>query len=459
LSQRRAAAIFFRNNNKMLSHIRSGLRLKLVVLTVAGVVTAFTLIGGFRVVAEKQRVTAEMKRSGHERVSMIAEAIANLLVGYDYSNMESLAERIVQQRDVQHVIVRNRDDKVMVSRNKPSLPDQASLSFEAPVTFNSETVGKVELQLSLARMEAEIAQTYRHVIVEQLFLGLFVGLIIYFGTSRVIVKPVARLSRHMKEMLNSRDATAATPLELDSRDELGDLSRVFNSLNQKVFEAQQRLREKIDLAGTALMKTNEQLQQRTQELESRTQDLEKALALVEKLAVTDSLTDLRNRRYFDDNLAAAFARSQRFGEPICLILLDVDHFKQINDTHGHAAGDTVLQTLAQAFRSRTRETDIVARLGGDEFAFLLYRASIEDGRVFADSLLALARDLNFGFHGQRVRVTLSIGLACNLNETHSIEALYGAADEALYEAKRRGRDRVVSHPFDSEETARVTEPS
>lgn len=433
----------------MLKYFTSGLRLKLVLLTVAGVVAAFTVLGGFRVIAEKQRITDEMKRSGQERVTMISEAVANLLVGYDYSNMESLAERMVQQQDVQHIIIRDRQNKVMVSRNRPSLPDQTTLSFEAPVLFNSEIVGRVDLQISLARMEAEIAKTYREIVIEQVLFGLFIGMLIFFGTSRVIVKPVSQLSQHMKELLNSRDATTVKALELNSQDELGDLSRIFNSLNQKVSEAQQRLREKIDLAGTALMKTNEQLQQRSQELENRTQDLEKALSLVEKLAVTDSLTDLRNRRYFDDNLAAAFARSQRFDEPICLILLDVDHFKLINDTYGHVAGDTVLQTLARAFKSRTRETDIVARLGGDEFAFLLYRTTLQEGELFSNNLLTLATEQHFRFHDQDTRVGLSIGVACNQDSIHSIEALYGAADEALYEAKRRGRNQAVSYPFAS----------
>ena len=431
----------------MLNYLKSGLRQKLVLLTVVGVAIAFTVIGGFRVFAEKQRISSEMKRSASEQVAMIAESVANLLVGYDYSNMESLAERMVQQQDVQHLIVRDKQNKVMVSRNRPSLPDQATLSFNAPVMFNSEVVGSVDLQISLARMEAEIAKTYREIVIEQILFGLFIGLLIFFGASHFIVKPISQLSQHMQEILNSRDATTLKAVELNSRDEIGDLSRIFNSLNQKVFEAQQRLREKIDLAGTALMKTNEQLQQRSHELETRTLDLEKALSLVEKLAVTDSLTDLRNRRYFDDNLAAAFARSQRFGEPICLILLDVDHFKQINDTYGHVAGDTVLNTLANAFRSRTRETDIIARLGGDEFAFLLYRTALAQGEVFGNTLLTMAAEQRFNFHGQDVQVGLSIGIACNQDSIHSIEALYGAADEALYEAKRRGRNRAVCYPF------------
>ena len=439
----------------MLNHLNSGLRLKLVLLVVVGIVFAFTVIGAFRVHSEKQRITEEMRRSGVERSAMVAEAVANLLIGYDYSNMESLADRIVQQQDVQHVIVRNRDGKVMVSRNKPSVPDQTTLSFESPVVFSSEKIGQVDLQISLARMEAEINQTYLDVVFEQVFFGLFLGLLIYFGASRVIVRPIARISDHMKDIIRSKEESLPEELDIRSNDEIGDLARIFNNLNQKIFQAQQRLREKIDLAGSALMKTNDQLQQRSQELENRTQDLEKALTLLEKLAVTDSLTDLRNRRYFDDNLAATFARAQRFNEPFCLILIDVDFFKQINDTYGHAAGDAVLQSLARAFKTRTRDTDTSARLGGDEFAFLLYRTHREEGILFGSAILAMLREMPFNFSDEEVIIGLSIGVACNRDDILSIEALYGAADEALYEAKRRGRNQVVAHPFDTQPHAKL----
>jgi len=172
--------------------------------------------------------------------------------------------------------------------------------------------------------------------------------------------------------------------------------------------------------------------------------------LVEKLAVTDSLTELRNRRYFDDHLAAAFARAQRFDEPLCLLLADVDHFKEINDTFGHAAGDAVLQALAAAFRARMRNTDVAARLGGDEFAFLLHHTTVAEARVLAEDLLALAKNVRVSFEGKPLVVSLSIGVACTEGLTHSVEALYGAADEALYEAKRRGRDQVVCYPFVSD---------
>ena len=432
----------------MAAFFHSGLRLKLVALVVIGIVTAFTVFGIFEVQAQKQRIADEMRRSGQERVSMIAEAVANLLIGYDYSNMESLTERIVQQQDVQHLIIRSRESKVMVSRNKPSLPDQTTLSFSAPVLFSGEEIGRVDLQLSLTRLDAEINRIYMDVLLHQLFFGFFLGLLIYFAASFVIVKPIARISEQMKQTLGSRFDSAPDELPVTSRDEIGDLTGIFNNLNRSVFEAQQRLREKIDLAGSALMKTNEQLHQRSQELEMRSLDLEKALDLVEKLAVTDSLTDLRNRRYFDDNLAASFARAQRFNEPLSLILIDIDYFKNINDTYGHAAGDTILQALSGLFKSRTREADISARLGGDEFAFLLYHANREEALVFAEKLLSKAHQLEFLFHDQLVTISLSIGVACNWDDIHSIEALYGSADEAMYEAKRRGRNQVVAYPFD-----------
>ena len=441
----------------MSSYFNSGLRLKLVTLVVIGIVSAFTVFGIFQVQIQKQRITDEMRRSGQERVEMISEAVANLLVGYDYSNMESLAERIVQQPDVQHLIIRNREAKVMVSRNKPSVPDQTTLSFAAPVLFSGEIIGRVDLQVSLARLEGEINRIYLDVILQQIFFGFFLGLLIYFAASRVIVKPISRISEHMKRILSSKFDTTPEELPLTSRDEIGDLTRMFNNLNRKVVEAQQRLREKIDLAGSALMKTNQQLQQRTLELEQRSLDLEKALNLVEKLAVTDSLTDLRNRRYFDDNLAGSFARAQRFNEPLSLILIDIDYFKNINDTYGHAAGDTILQTLANLFKSRTRETDISARLGGDEFSFLLYRTYRETGEAFAEELLAKTNQLQFSFHDQIVEIGLSIGVACNWDDIHSIEALYGAADEALYEAKRRGRNQVAVYPFGSQPSAKTSD--
>lgn len=431
----------------MLKTLRLGLRAKLVMLVIAGIVTAFSIIGGFRVYAGKHNIMDEMMRSGQERTGLIAEAVANMLIGYDYSNMESLAERITQQPDVRQVTIRNRDGKIMVTRARPSMSDGTGLNFESPVLFGVKPVGKVELRLSLERANHELQATYRSIIMEQIFFGLFLGLLIYFAASRVIVKPVRRIGQHMKSVLRSDEVVPPEQLDIPNRDEIGELAQIFNNLNQQIYGMQQRLREKVDLAGTALMNTNEQLQLRSNELEQRSQDLEKALALVEKLAITDSLTELHNRRYFDENLASAFPRAQRYDESLCLVLLDVDNFKQINDSLGHSAGDLVLQTLGKLIKSRVREYDTSARVGGDEFAFLLYHTSMDNAMKIAQSCLKLIANHLFEFGGAPIGVSLSIGIASNRDVSNSVQALFGAADEALYEAKRRGRNQVVAYPF------------
>lgn len=431
-----------------------GLRFKLVLLVVIGITTAFTIIGGIRGYLAEQRIDEEMRRSGQVRVATMAEAVANLLIGYDYSNMEALLERLVQQPDVKRAVIRNAADKVMAMRSAPHADDRAGLAFRAPVFFDGQVIGTVNLELSLARMEAQIAQTYREVVLEQVFFGALLGLLIYLATSWVIVKPITSISQHMQALLDADDGLKPEAIHIASRDEIGHLGASFNDLNRKVFEAQRRLQEKIDLAGTALMETNRELQQRSEELERRSEELEKALSLVEQLAVTDSLTELRNRRFFDDTLNTAFARALRFEEDLTLILLDVDYFKHVNDHYGHAAGDEVLQTLSRIFKERTREIDVAARVGGDEFAFLLYQTGREEGEVFARDLLKLVHEQRFVFDGDEVWIGLSIGLA-DIQESlgagnPSVAVLCRAADEALYEAKHRGRDQVVSYPFASD---------
>ena len=182
-------------------------------------------------------------------------------------------------------------------------------------------------------------------------------------------------------------------------------------------------------------------------LHERTTELERALELVGRLAITDALTGLHNRRHFGDRLSAEFSRARRYKEPLALLLLDVDHFKQVNDTHGHAAGDAMLQTLADIFGRRCREADMVARVGGDEFAFLLYHSDLNAGSIFAQELLAIVNGHRFEWRGVEVPVGLSIGLACSLDAAEDTETLYAAADLALYDAKRNGRNRFATHPI------------
>ncbi len=159
---------------------------------------------------------------------------------------------------------------------------------------------------------------------------------------------------------------------------------------------------------------------------------------VERLATRDSLTGVANRRLFDESLEREIARAVRLVTPLSLIVLDIDHFKHVNDSYGHQTGDTVLCEVADSLVTHTKALDVVARLGGDEFVVLLPGCAHEDALRVAERVRReLAR------RGGNAPITLSAGVATFPSHTSDGDQLISAADTALYEAKHRGRDCVV----------------
>ena len=158
---------------------------------------------------------------------------------------------------------------------------------------------------------------------------------------------------------------------------------------------------------------------------------------------TDQLTGLANRRHFDEQLARMLAESDRFERPVSLVLADVDHFKKVNDTHGHDAGDLVLQAVATAIRESVRGVDVCARFGGEEIAVLLPGTSSAGAAELAERLRVRVGGRRVRFAGKELAVTASFGVATYPEPIPSRDRLFAAADKALYDAKRGGRDRVV----------------
>lgn len=162
------------------------------------------------------------------------------------------------------------------------------------------------------------------------------------------------------------------------------------------------------------------------------------------MVLNDTLTGCLNRRGFDHALNQAIVRAMRRQTEIALLAVDIDHFKAINDTVGHLAGDTVLRELAELLRHSSRAGDVVGRVGGEEFVVLLPDADSETAGVVAERIMAAIRRHGFRTVRGRLRVTVSVGIACEqVVDAYVAGALRARADEALYVAKRLGRDRVV----------------
>ena len=161
-------------------------------------------------------------------------------------------------------------------------------------------------------------------------------------------------------------------------------------------------------------------------------------------SVRDGLTMTYNRRHLDERLQAEFAFSIRHGVPFAFILLDIDHFKGINDLHGHQAGDEVLRSLGALLKREVRKEDVVARYGGEEFVILSRGTTADQAVVLAERVRARVEGLGVVWDGARLDLTVSAGIAAFDRERYpSSEAMVEAADLALYEAKRQGRNRTV----------------
>ncbi|MEM7159872.1 MAG: GGDEF domain-containing protein [Myxococcota bacterium] len=160
-------------------------------------------------------------------------------------------------------------------------------------------------------------------------------------------------------------------------------------------------------------------------------------------ATRDPLTQAYNKRHFNEQFEKDFSHAIRHGLPLALLMLDVDHFKRINDTHGHPAGDHVLQRLSATIMASLRTEDAFCRVGGEEFAVIMRDCTGEEAVQLAERLLRLVSSTQFVYGGKQLPVTVSVGVSSFVRERHKEGTdLVEEADKCLYEAKRRGRNRV-----------------
>ncbi len=190
-----------------------------------------------------------------------------------------------------------------------------------------------------------------------------------------------------------------------------------------------------------IVSANEQLQEQLAKAERQIQSQAEEIRTFESEARTDSLTQLNNRRAFDDELSRRHAEWTRKQTPVSLLLLDVDHFKKFNDTHGHQAGDEVLRSVASTLRSTTREMDLPCRYGGEEFAVVLPATKARDLATLVDRIRTGIESTKVEFEGKKLGVTASFGLA-EIEPGDAVSTLLKRADDALYSSKDAGRNCV-----------------
>lgn len=205
----------------------------------------------------------------------------------------------------------------------------------------------------------------------------------------------------------------------------------------------QALRVHLNTAGRMLMLREEIHRERLGVLRS-TDEFASAQKRLLQDALTDTLTQLPNRRNGLDFLASEWRFTQTSGSPLACLMLDIDHFKRINDTYGHAAGDEILRQLAEILRGTSRSEDMVFRYGGEEFAAILTNANVRIATQIGERIRGIVEKTDFRWQDQSISVTLSVGVAVSTGTEEDSQDLIQAADNALYQAKQTGRNRVVA---------------
>jgi len=188
---------------------------------------------------------------------------------------------------------------------------------------------------------------------------------------------------------------------------------------------------------------NAELRARIAKMEEETEQLQKKLNRNQEKLMRDTLTGVRSRLAYDESLAQEMSRFRRYSEVFCLVILDIDYFKRVNDSFGHAAGDKALQLVASIVGEQVRETDLLFRVGGEEFVLLLPRTAPDAALPLVETVREAVANSGFHYEDKPVQITLSAGLTTILPEDTE-ETLFARADDAMYRAKKAGRNQVVS---------------
>jgi diguanylate cyclase (GGDEF)-like protein len=341
-------------------------------------------------------------------LQMSANALVQPMWSLDEALMKSVAGHVLDEPNVLSLRLTERRPLAVptVLARAPAAPFQG-VALKVPILHEGETLGELEMWFDPGQIDRLLADR-RRATMQLAALQVLLSMAVLIGVLyRRLLAPIQRLKRQASEIASRADVE---PVRWDRRDELGQLGAHLNDVHQQI--------------------------------DTLFDQLEAQKAELEKIALHDSLTGLPNRALFRELTRAAVAAAARDGGRLALLFLDVDRFKTVNDTLGHAGGDALLTTLAQRLRAAVRASDAVCRHSGDEFIVLLHDGSAWDEvAATADRLLKeMERPVQFNSH--EIAVSASIGVAIYPDDATDPETLVRHADTAMYTAKHLGRARV-----------------
>ncbi len=436
------------------------------VIIIAGVILITLLTNSFfQYNKEKKRLYNDLQHQGNLIGKLLTSISIEPLLVYDNQSINDFAINTTHQKNVIYTIFVDKNnnaitryfDKENKEVKKISSDDpiqlfnqlksnQKILNLSFPVKFKNETLAILKIGLDKKSIEVTPLDSLKNQIFTSLIFGLFIGISIYIGFLYKVSKPIEVLNKSAKDIINFNfDDNVLIP----GNNELSDLANTFNLMRISLKEAV-TTREKA-LKEISLL--NESLEGRVKE---RTNKLEDLNSQITHQAMHDPLTGLPNRTLVIEHLNLAINSARLSNSQFAVFMLDLDNFKDINDTLGHPEGDIILKQVAKRIPSALRRSDTIGRLGGDEFAFVLPDINKKNAIKISNKIIDTLRP-NFQLTTESVTIGASIGIAIYPEHGEDQASLIRHADVAMYESKRHSNSvTLYDSSFDRNTSWRLT---
>jgi len=417
---------------------RLGVRQKIVLVLIAGLIVALGVSGWFAHQDQKRDILRETQRHGEDLTRFVSQALSFSVVAYDYHTVDLLLNELAKSRDIGYAKVTSRKGNIMAETGTQADADHRWIMFQADISIEGAKVGELTLGLDNRRIIRQMEEEGLFLLGKEALIIVIITVGVFLALSYIVIRPLTIISRSLDEGMDMR-GKILRDIPLETGDEFGRLAHQYNEVRNLLNQANEQLQAKIDLAGSKLRETNLQLLARTRELEH--------------LTVTDPLTGLYNRRHFERLTVSELAISLQQREPSSLLMIDIDHFKRINDTYGHDVGDKVLRDVARILTEVFRKSDAICRVGGEEFIALCHGAYKRDAFAIGEKIRKSIEAHAFPGVSADV-VTVSVGITSYSGESNetTVDDLLNQVDKALYHSKQLGRNRV-SHYADIDDAA------
>ena len=411
----------------------------MLAILVTVLVVAITISGWITLRKQEQELYKAIELRGQEVVKHTSHALNLYALSYDYQSIQLLLDEIVSSPDIIHAQVTSDRGNVMDSAGSRAGPAEDRPRFEKELRYDGRVVGQLSVELDPSDIVRRVGEARNDLLLRELALIILVVLGEFIGLSYFIARPVSIITETLERNVDE-DGQIRCDIPLATRDEFGRLAQQFNRMRERLNHTNQRLQSRIEVADSRLLEINQALLRQSEELKSANQRLL-------ELSITDPLTGLYNRRHFEDMIRREMAHSARQGASCSLMIMDIDHFKRINDRYGHAVGDDVLRHVAGIIQDNIRTGDIPCRIGGEEFVVACRSTDADEAIQLAERLRSAIESATFRLQDLEIRYTISVGISTIKTDSGhaTLDTIFQNADQALYHSKEYGRNRTTHH--------------